>query len=283
MQSTVAFGYPCQECGKGTVVEQVIPEYSTKIKGYPFVVKDARIGMCDRCSTEHFAAQETNRWEQLFDAAHAKHYLQPEEIRALQQALGLTMEQFAFLLGCTRQSLHNWVRPERSTPQSRMADLLMKLVRESHATGTVDVLPFLMREARQFGIEIELRASKNNPTKPPMVLRARKASPTILDTRQGEPLQLAADTAEEEPIVILESGGGGLVGKLSYDFMTASLELELKTILDFDRFDVEVRFKDGQVERATSVEVRNQHACLLTETKRTDDDVSEVVLAPQDK
>lgn len=283
MQSTVAFGYPCQECGKGTVVEQVIPGYPTKIRGYPFVIKDARVGVCDRCGAEHFAVQETGRWEQLFDAEHAKHYMQPEEIRALQHALSLTMEQLAFLLGCTRQSLHNWGRPDRSKPQSRMADLLMKLVRESHAKGKVDVLPFLVQEARQFGIAIELGASKNPLTKSPMVLRARKASPVILNTRLAEPLQLAADTAEEEPITVLESERGDLVGKLSYDFMTASLELELKTALDFDRFDVEVRFKDGQVERAEAVEIRHQQARLLAETKRTDEDVSEAVLIPLDK
>ena len=283
MQSTVAFGYPCQECGKGTVLEQVIPEYPTKIRGYPFVVKEARVGVCDRCGAEHFAVQETGRWEQLFDEEHAKHYMQPEEIRALQHALRLTMEQLASLLGCTRQSLHNWVRPDRSKPQSRMADLLMKLVRESHAKGKVDVLPFLMQEARQFGIELELGASKNAIAKPPMVLRARKVSSAILDTRPAEPLQLAADTAQEEPIVVLESERGGLVGKLSYDFMTASLELELKAMLDFERFDVEVRFKEGQVEHAEAVEIRNQQARLLAETNRTDEHVSEVVLIPRDK
>lgn len=283
MQSTVAFDYPCQECGKGTVVEQVIPEYHTKIKGYPFVVKDAWLGVCDRCGAEHFAVQETNRWERLFEEEHTKHYMQPEEMRALQQALRLTMEQLAFLLGCTRQSLHNWVRPDRNRPQSRMADLLMKLVRESHAKGKVDVLPFLIQEARQFGIEIELGASKNALAKSPMVLRARKASAGILNTKLAEPLQLAADTTEEEPITVLESERGDLVGKLSYDFMTASLELELKTVLDFNRFDVEVRFKDGQVERAQAVEIRHQQARLLAETKRTDEDVSEAVLIPLDK
>ncbi len=36
MQSTIAFGYVCQECGEGTVLEQVFPEYCTKIKGYPY-------------------------------------------------------------------------------------------------------------------------------------------------------------------------------------------------------------------------------------------------------
>jgi hypothetical protein len=30
---TVAFGYKCQECGQGTVLEKVVPEYKTKLKG----------------------------------------------------------------------------------------------------------------------------------------------------------------------------------------------------------------------------------------------------------
>lgn len=152
----VAFGYKCQECGEGTVLEREIPEYHTKIRGYPFVVTNARLGVCYRCGAEHFAVQETDRWEQLFEAAYEKLYLQPEEIRLLRNRLGLSMEQFAFLVGCTRQSLYSWERADRSRPQSRMADLLMKLVRESHDKGKVDVLRFLVQEAAQFGIQLKL-------------------------------------------------------------------------------------------------------------------------------
>lgn len=283
MQSTIAFGYVCQECGEGTVLEQVFPKYSTKIKGYPFVVKDAQVGVCDRCGAEHFAAQETSRWEEQFETEHAKHYMQPKEIRELQQALGTTMEQFASLIGCTRQSLYNWQRRDRRKPQSRMADVLMKLVRESHAKKQVDVLQFLIHESRRFGIEIELAASNGDTNKSPMILRAILMSPAAFDTKTAESMQLAADTTEEEPIVALESEEGNSVGTLSYDFGTASLDLELKTTLDFDRFDATIRFKDGEVKEVEAVKIEGQRVRLLAETDRTDEDVYEVVLTPRDK
>ena len=58
MVQAVGFGYKCQECGRGIVKEHVVPQYQIKIKGYPFAVNDARIGVCDDCGAEHFSAQE---------------------------------------------------------------------------------------------------------------------------------------------------------------------------------------------------------------------------------
>ncbi len=83
----VAFGYKCQECGHGTVVDKLIPEYHTKIKGYPFVVKGAHIGVCDTCGAEHFDVLETQRWVSLFEAEHNKHFLSPQEIVELRKSL----------------------------------------------------------------------------------------------------------------------------------------------------------------------------------------------------
>src|ERR1700735_3696204 len=117
---TVAFGYKCQECGQGTVLEKVFPEYRTKLKGYPLTVESAHIGVCDRCGAEHFDPNETVRWRKLLDERQSESYLQPSEIRELHKQLGLSMEQFSILLGCTRQSLHNWQRIDRFSPQSRM-------------------------------------------------------------------------------------------------------------------------------------------------------------------
>lgn len=65
VSSPVAFGYRCQECGEGTVKEQVFPEYFTKIKGTPVSIKGARVGVCDRCEAQHFDPNETIRWRTL--------------------------------------------------------------------------------------------------------------------------------------------------------------------------------------------------------------------------
>ena len=64
------------------------------------------------------------------------------------------MEQFAILMGCTRQSLYNWERADRLSPQSRMADLFMRLIRESHSQRQIDVLSFLTTEAHNAGFSL---------------------------------------------------------------------------------------------------------------------------------
>jgi len=149
---TVEFGYKCQECGQGTVVVKLVPEYRAKIKGYPWTVQNARIGICDRCGAEHFDPNETLRWRTEFEGKQS--YLTPAEIRELRQRLGLSMEQFAILMGCTRQSLYNWERADRLSPQSRMADLFMRLIRESHSQGQIDVSSFLRGEAQNAGFSL---------------------------------------------------------------------------------------------------------------------------------
>jgi DNA-binding transcriptional regulator YiaG len=117
-------------------------------------VADARVGICDRCGAEHFDPNETLRWRSEFEEQQSQSYLAPPEIRELRKRLGLSMEQFAILIGCTRQSLYNWERSDRRSPQSRMADLFMRLVRESHSLGQIDVLRFLKAEAARSGLDL---------------------------------------------------------------------------------------------------------------------------------
>ena len=159
MKAKTRFGYACPECGKGTVQATKIQNYKTKIKGYPFVVDEATIGICDNCSARHFSAHETKRWEERYfhSLEEQNAFLKSEEIAEIRNQLGLSMEDFARLIGCTRQSIYNWEKTDRKVRPSRMADLLMKLVRESFRTEKVDVISFLLGEAVQLGITIELR------------------------------------------------------------------------------------------------------------------------------
>ena len=159
MQAAEMFEYTCPECGRGTVLTTRIHNYKTKIKGYPFVVDEALIGECDECGARSFDPEETKRWEELFSRSLEAHqaFLTPEEIKQLRKDLGISMEDFARLIGTTRQSVSMWEKESRTTPPVRTADLLMKLVRQSLAGEPVDVLPFLLNEARKWGVVIELR------------------------------------------------------------------------------------------------------------------------------
>lgn len=61
------FGYRCQECGKGIVKPTKIHNYQTKFAGYPFIVDEAIIGICEQCGAQHFSARERKRWKRLFE------------------------------------------------------------------------------------------------------------------------------------------------------------------------------------------------------------------------
>lgn len=153
------FEYPCPECGQGTVRTTRVHNYKTKIKGFPFRVDEALIGVCDHCQAESFAPEETQRWVSAFQQALEEHkaFLTPLEIRTLRLNMELSLEDFARLLGCTRQSVMAWEHPERTTPPSRMADLLLRLLQRAWADGAVDVITLLVEEAKKWGVMIELR------------------------------------------------------------------------------------------------------------------------------
>ena len=159
MEAGALFEFICPECEKGTVRTTRIHNYKTKIKGYPFTVDEALIGVCDECEAQSFAPEETQRWDELFShSLQARHaFLTPEEITQIRKALGLSMEDFARLIGSTRQSVSMWEKESRTTPPVRTADLLMKLVRQSLSGAPVDMLPFLLDEAKKWGVVIELR------------------------------------------------------------------------------------------------------------------------------
>ena len=159
MEAKTRSGYACPECGKGAVQATKIQNYRTKIKGYPFVLDEAIIGICDNCGVRHFSARETKRWEELYfrSLEERNAFLKPEEIIEIRNQLDLSMEEFARLIGCTRQSIYNWEKIDRKAQPSRMADLFMKLVRESYKSDKVDVITFLLDEAHRLGISIELK------------------------------------------------------------------------------------------------------------------------------
>ncbi|HEX3036359.1 MAG TPA: helix-turn-helix domain-containing protein, partial [Thermodesulfobacteriota bacterium] len=80
-----------------------------------------------------------------------------QAIEGLRKNLGLSIEDFAYLIGATRQSIYNWERRDREKPQSRTVDLLMKLVRYSMEKEKVDVLAFLIHESQKLGIDIKVK------------------------------------------------------------------------------------------------------------------------------
>lgn len=276
----VTFGYRCQECGQGTVLEKIFPGYKTKIKGYPLIVENARIGVCDHCGAEHFDPNETVRWRALLQEKQLESYLQPDDIKHLRKDLGLPMEQFAILLGCTRQSLHNWERSDRTVPQSRMADLFMRLIRESRSLGQIDVLGYLTAQAEKAGFHLAI-SSKTKPTAPILAF-ARKVPVSQLSAQANHPLSLAADTEAQQEAVVLVTEDNKVIATLSYDYQDAKLILLFLHTVPFVEFDAEIEFKDGKQTSGKHATIKNCEATLLTKTTHTEEDVAQIRLLPQE-
>lgn len=275
----LTFGYKCEECGQGTVRERVFHEYQTKLKGYPLTVKNARIGVCDQCGAKHFDPNETVRWRTLLAEKQVESYFQPADIRNLQNLLGLSREQFAMLLGCTRQSLYNWERPDRTAPQSRMADLFMRLIRESYVAGEINVLSFLTAEAGKLGFSLSI-SPKPNPTAD-IIAFPRTVSAKYVKNSATAPLRLAADSAVPDESVVLVTEREETIARLFYAYQDATLRLEFIHQVPFAEFDAEIFFKDGSQTTSHNVKIMECKAVLVGRTRCTEDQVERVVLSPK--
>ncbi len=269
----VTFGYRCDECAEGIVRAKRIREYDTLINGNPFTVKEAIIGVCANCGAEYFSAAEVERWEREFEN---EMYLQPDEIKAIRESLGLTKEALAQLIGCTRQSIYAWERTDRERAQSRMADLLLKLVALGAEERNVDVLSFLKREAVSLGKEIELTTPRHVK---PVILNAKKRH-RASDSSPGS--RLAASSKEDsEPYVALLDDRGEEVGVLKYDYGAGTLDFYVKDPVDMTRADIQVRLRNGELKEAKGVYLARR-TTLLKDTECTEEDVSEVSLSPSE-
>ena len=277
----LSFGYKCQECGQGTVREQIFHGYKTKLKGLPLTVDDARIGVCDQCGARHFDPRETIRWRTLLDDKYAEAYLQPSDIQDLIKKVGLSMEQFANLSGCTRQSLYNWLRPERSAPQSRMADLFLRLIRESQKVGAINVLEFLLDEAGKLGFRLSV-SPKPNPKADIIAFPRRVPTKSVTNSRNAPPLRLAADSDAPEESVVLVTELEETIARLFYAYQDATLRLEFIDPVPFAEFDADVFFKDGSQTTSRDVKIIECKAVLVARTKCTEDQVDRVVLSPKE-
>jgi DNA-binding transcriptional regulator YiaG len=160
------FGYRCANCNRGTVKAQTVQNFETKFDGIPFVVPNATVGVCDYCGTRNLSAQEWRRWREQFRRSQEAHgrLLSAGEITELREGLGLGIGDFAKLIGSSRQPIYSWECPSREVPQSRMADLMLRLVRESHIRGAVNVIEYLALDAnvRCVGAP-QARASRHSP------------------------------------------------------------------------------------------------------------------------
>ncbi len=286
METELMFEYPCPECGRGTVRTTRVHNYKTKIKGYPFVVDEALIGVCDQCHAESFAPEETKRWETLFSRSleASQAFLSPEEITELRKALDLSMEDFARLIGSTRQSISMWEKGDRSSPPLRTADLLIKLVRQSLRAGPVDVLTFLLGEAQKWGVVIELRRpATRSDGKGKVISLFTKKKPVVGHSPELSRHALAAQSFEDEEQIVVETGDGKQVGVLTYGYEEGALILNITgSFPSWETVDVEIETLDGQHFTNPKLPARKPRLVLLENPKFREEDVVQITIKPHD-
>ncbi len=65
------FKYKC-ECGKGTIKEEIRENYEVVMKGSPFIIPEAHIGVCDACGVINYHGKEMRRWTKLYELETGK-------------------------------------------------------------------------------------------------------------------------------------------------------------------------------------------------------------------
>lgn len=147
----------CPECKEGTIHKVIIEAYRAKLKGISFPVKNAEIGKCDSCDAELYSAKEIRRWERLLDEYLISEDLVPnsKQISDIREKLGLSVIDFAKLLGVTRQTVYGWendkVKPLTIGPTS----LLLSLLNEEQNGNIRGIVDFVIKVAQERGIEIQ--------------------------------------------------------------------------------------------------------------------------------
>lgn len=184
--------FKCPECGQGKMVPAVIPTHETRLGGVPLVVQDARVSRCTHCGEISVPGEELKRWRQIQrqQLASRSQIPRPREVKEIRQTAGLSVADFAALLGVTRQTVHAWERDDSEGVQLGPGALLLKLLAEELSGRLRGCLDGLVSAAAARGQIITLNVSreteKRHIARTDTSMRTREAprgAPTFTSTQ----------------------------------------------------------------------------------------------------
>lgn len=154
----------CPECNEGTIKKIIVKEYNARLKGINFPVKNAEIGKCDACEAELYSAKEIRRWERALDEylISSGSLLKPSQIIEIRESLGMSVIDFAQLLGVTRQAVYSWERNDTKPLSIGPTGLLLSLLLDEKNGNICGITDFLISSAKGRGIEIEASSERPN-------------------------------------------------------------------------------------------------------------------------
>jgi|GEM_PF-2171511 len=123
------FGYKCEECEEGTIRTTVKENFTTKIEGDEFIVPEATIGVCDNCGAINYSGKEIERWKDKYHNWKKQAYVSAREIKKIRKKLDLNQEEFADLIGVSRQSLIEWEKDQRKRTQPNSINIILKSIK----------------------------------------------------------------------------------------------------------------------------------------------------------
>ncbi len=143
----------CPNCSKAKMESIVVPDLEKKFEGVTIRVKDARISRCPNCKKESYSARELQRWKEIKRSLieSAGQIPSPEDVKRIRTALGLSVSDFAILLGVTRQTVHAWEKPGTPPMSFGPSALLILLLDAEAKRGVSDVFSQLVAYAHGRG------------------------------------------------------------------------------------------------------------------------------------
>jgi hypothetical protein len=156
-----------------------------------------------------------------------------------------------------------------------MADLFMRLIRESQASGEINVLNFLFEEASKIGFTLQVSNSSKDDAR--IIAFPRKLRSASLDEKAETSLSLAADTDSAEESVVLMTEQENRIARAFHSFRDGTLKFDFRWSVPFKNFDAEIHFYDGSTARAEDLQVKEHEAVTVCRCQHTEDAIERVV------
>ena len=143
----------CPACGKAVLQPIVEPKLEKLFEGVKIVVNDARLSRCPACGEETYSARELQRWRGIKERFLASRGQTPTgaDIEQVRERHGLSVANFASLLGVTRQTVHAWERASDAGMKFGPAALLILLLTAEVNGNVRNVFARLLSFAKRRG------------------------------------------------------------------------------------------------------------------------------------
>lgn len=144
---------PCPSCGRGVLETRSVENKEVKLGGVTLIVPNATIRVCTVCGSESYPAKELRQWQLLREQqlAGVGQACNATQIKTLRDQKGLSVAQFASLMGVTRQAAYNWENETSCGMKFGPASLLVALLNIEGSLGTTvfDQLVAFAHERKQ--------------------------------------------------------------------------------------------------------------------------------------